>query len=118
MRISDWSSDVCSSDLIGVVHLLHRDQFDIGGNSVFGAEIEHLLGFGDAANGRTGNAAPPPDKRPRSRRDMPFGTGPYKNESPVAFQQAAVEVKVLRSRDCADDQVEAAPVFRHPGFIA
>src|SRR3546814_12401894 len=75
MRISDWSSDVCSSDLIGVVHLLHRDQFDIGGNSVFGAEIEHLLGFGDAANGRTGNAAPPPDKRPRSRRDMPFGTG-------------------------------------------
>src|SRR3546814_9442111 len=48
-------------------------------------------------------SAPPPDKRPRSRRDMPFGTGSYKNESPVAFQQAAVEVKVLRSRDRSEE---------------
>src|SRR3546814_13000476 len=26
MRISDWSSDVCSSDLLGSLHGLHRDR--------------------------------------------------------------------------------------------
>src|SRR3546814_2908980 len=38
MRISDWSSDVCSSDLTGLEHMIHRRQAElvflhlIGGN--------------------------------------------------------------------------------------
>src|SRR5208282_5339162 len=36
--------------LVSFVHLLDRDDFNIGGDVVLPAEIEHLLSFGDAAN--------------------------------------------------------------------
>ena len=38
--------------LVGFVDLLDRDDFDIGGDVVLAAEIEHLLSFGDAADVR------------------------------------------------------------------
>src|SRR6266576_2095456 len=43
--------------LVSLVDLLDWDDFDISGYVVLPAEIEHLVGFGDAANGRTGKAA-------------------------------------------------------------
>src|ERR1700693_1197585 len=43
--------------LISFVDLRDRDDFDIGGNVVPCAEIEHLLGFGYPADRRTREAA-------------------------------------------------------------
>src|SRR3546814_16327828 len=45
MRISDWSSDVCSSDLIG--HGLHQDLRDVGPDHVEVAQ-RRLGGAGQA----------------------------------------------------------------------
>ena len=53
-----FTSDL-KQPLVGFVDLLDRDDFDIGGDVVLPAEVEHLLGFGDAADGRTGEAAAP-----------------------------------------------------------
>jgi hypothetical protein len=49
----------CFSSL---VDLLNRNDFDIGGDVVRAAEIEHLLRLGEAADGRTGEAAAPHDQ--------------------------------------------------------
>jgi hypothetical protein len=38
--------------IVGFVDLLDRDDFDLGGDVVLPAEIEHLLSFGDAADAR------------------------------------------------------------------
>src|SRR5437879_6030832 len=43
--------------LVAFVDLLDRDDFDIGGDVMCAAKVEHLLGLGDTANGRTGEAA-------------------------------------------------------------
>ena len=43
--------------LVGFVDLLDGDDFDIGGDVVLAAKVEHLLGFGDAADGRAGETA-------------------------------------------------------------
>ena len=42
---------------VGFVDLLDGDDFDIGGNVMRPAKVEHLLGFGDAADGRAGETA-------------------------------------------------------------
>src|SRR3546814_14661286 len=48
MRISDWSSDVCSSDLV-VAKLLDEREVDVlGRHRVIGGEIEQLLQHGFA----------------------------------------------------------------------
>ena len=38
--------------LVGFVDLLDRDDLDIGSDVLRAAKVEHLLGFGDAADGR------------------------------------------------------------------
>ena len=43
--------------LVGFVDLLDGNDFDVGGNAVFAAEVEHLLGFREAADGRTREAS-------------------------------------------------------------
>src|SRR5208337_66853 len=40
--------------LVGFIDLLDGDDFDIGGDVMCAAEIEHLLGLGDAADERAG----------------------------------------------------------------
>src|SRR5437016_11249853 len=47
---------------VGFVDFLDRNDFDIGGDVVSAAKVEHLLRFRDAANHRTGETAPPADK--------------------------------------------------------
>ena len=43
--------------VVGFVHFLDGDDLDIGSDIMGPAKIEHLLGFGDAANWRTGEAS-------------------------------------------------------------
>src|ERR1035437_5827367 len=43
--------------LVGLVDLLDLDDFDVGGDVVFAAKIEHPLGLGDTADVRAGEIA-------------------------------------------------------------
>src|SRR3546814_3589255 len=49
MRISDWSSDVCSSDLAAWALLLVGAALGIAGNGAWGAAMASLFGMGMAA---------------------------------------------------------------------
>jgi hypothetical protein len=44
--------------LVRCIDLLSANQFDIGGNIVLGAEVEHLLGLTDAADAGSGELSP------------------------------------------------------------
>ena len=37
--------------VVGFIHFLDRDHFNIGSDLMASTKIEHLLGFGDSANG-------------------------------------------------------------------
>src|SRR3546814_5888376 len=56
MRISDWSSDVCSSDLIGVADHARADAADVEAAQVGFAELE-AVGQADLVAGRRRAAA-------------------------------------------------------------
>src|SRR5713101_5271007 len=47
---------------VSFVDFLDRNDFDIGGDVMLAAKIEHLLGFGDAADGRARETAAPHDE--------------------------------------------------------
>src|SRR3546814_20730243 len=53
MRISDWSSDVCSSDLEGLYYIVDRakDMIVSGGENIYSAEIENVLSTHPAVAG-------------------------------------------------------------------
>src|SRR3546814_10009252 len=49
MRISDWSSDVCSSDLAGGLRAVRDDEGDLGGKARLRAGPDQRLQVGAAA---------------------------------------------------------------------
>src|SRR5690348_5945332 len=53
---------VLEQSLIGLVDLVHGDELDLGVDVLLGAEIEHFLGFRNAADGRAADGAVPPDE--------------------------------------------------------
>ena len=53
--------------LVGLIDLLDGDDFDVGGDVVLATEVEHFLGFGEAANGGAGEAAAAKDEVERRR---------------------------------------------------
>src|ERR1039458_10343322 len=90
--------------LVSFVDLLDRNNFDIGGNVVLSAEIEHLLGFGYTADRRTGDASTTDDqalcgngKRPLRRCD--------ERDFAIAEQQIDVSVDVVAGRDSVENEV-------------
>src|SRR5215510_2000799 len=48
--------------VVGFVHLLNGDDFDIGRDVMGPTKVEHLLGLADAADDRAGETATPHDK--------------------------------------------------------
>src|SRR5438034_5276557 len=60
--------------LVRFVHFLDRDNFDIGGDVMFATKVEHLLGFGDAADHRAGETATPADETERRNRERLCGS--------------------------------------------
>src|SRR3546814_19118321 len=85
MRISDWSSDVCSSDLVRAVEVEHADQPAIrddrhdefaaavgiaGDMAGKGEDVRHPLGF---ANPRRGAANAPGEAGAEGRKDRGEG---------------------------------------------
>src|SRR2546430_4016251 len=55
--------------LVGFVDFLNRNDFDIGGDVMLAAKVEHLLGFGDATDRGAGETATPHDEAKRRNRD-------------------------------------------------
>ena len=47
---------------VGFVDFLDGNEFDVAGDVVFTAKIEHLLGFANAANQRAGELTPAKDQ--------------------------------------------------------
>jgi hypothetical protein len=74
---------------------------------VLGAEIEHLLRFGDAADHRTRVGPPPGDEREHVETERLCG-GANLDQRAVHREQAQVRVDVDVRADRVDDQVEAA----------
>src|SRR3546814_16717527 len=58
MRISDWSSDVCSSDLLGIdrIGIVYRERTQIGIKAVLGL-LRHREGAGQGELDRLGRMA-------------------------------------------------------------
>src|SRR5215472_8960650 len=53
--------------IVSFIDFLHWDDLDISGEVMFTAKVEHLLGFGDAADGRSGETAAPHGQGKRHR---------------------------------------------------
>src|SRR3984957_8158825 len=84
--------------VIGFVDLLDGDDFDISGEVVFAAEVEHFLGFDGASDGRTGEAATAEDKV-EGRHGQRFFRRAYKREVAVAAKKVEIRVDVVIGRD-------------------
>ncbi len=76
------------------------------------AEIEHLLGLGDAADQRAGEIAALEDEREDAGRQRLFGRADLAQRS-VALQEHEVGVDVVRRGHRVEDEVEAAGLGRH-----
>src|ERR1035437_4868477 len=98
--------------LVGFVDLLDGDDFHVGGKVVLPAEVEHLLGFGDAADARTGEAAAAQDQAERGNRQRLL-RGADERDVAIAPQQIEVSVYVVIGGDSVENEVEAAGVFLH-----
>src|SRR5215469_1846316 len=98
--------------VVGLVDLLDGDDFDVGGYIVLAAEVEHLLGLGDASNERAREAATAEDEVEGSdwHRLLRY---PDECEVSVAAQQAEQRVDVMISGDAVKDEVEAGGVLCH-----
>ena len=106
-----FTSDL-SSLLVGFVDLLDGDDFDVGGDVVLAAEVEHLLGFGDAADGRAGETAAAHDQA-EGRDGQRLLRRADEGDVAVAAEQVDVGVDVVIGGDGVEDEVEAAGVLLH-----
>src|SRR5208283_5874845 len=101
----------------GFVDLLDRYDFNIGGDVVCAAEVEHLLGFRDTPDERTGEAAASEQQAhgsdgERLRRCADEG------KVAVAAEELDVRVNVVIGGDGVENEIEAAGVFLHLAGIA
>src|ERR1039458_613099 len=103
--------------LVGFVDLLDGDDFDIGGDVVCRAKVEHLLGLRDAADVRTGEAAAPHDEA-ECRDAQGLGGCADKGKVAVEAEQVEIGVDVVPGGDGVEDEVEAARVLFHLVGIA
>jgi hypothetical protein len=96
--------------LVGFVDLLDVDDFDVGGDVVFVAEVEHLLSFCDAANGRAGDGFAAEDEADGGKRQRLLGDAD-ETEVAVAAEQLDEGVDVVVGGDAVENEVEATGVF-------
>src|SRR6266852_3710712 len=98
--------------LVSFVDLLDWDNFDIGNDVVLSAEIEHLLGLGDPADGRAGEAASPHDQAERGNGERLLRRAD-EGDVAIAAQQIDVSANVVIGGDSVENEVEAASVLLH-----
>ena len=98
--------------VVGLVDLLDRDDFDIGSDVMGPAKFEHLLGFGDTANGRAGETTAPHDES-KGRHTQGLLRCANKGDVAVATEQVHIGVDVVIGGDSIEDEVEATSVLLH-----
>src|ERR1700726_4930516 len=98
--------------LVSFVDLLDRDDFDVCGDVMLPGEVEHLLGFGDTADRRTGEAASPHDKA-ECRDGKRLLRRADERDVAIAAQQIDVSAYVVISGDSVENKIEAAGVLLH-----
>jgi hypothetical protein len=96
--------------LVGLVDLLDGDDFDIGGDVMCPAKVEHLLGLGDTADVRAGEAAAAHDEA-EGRDAQGLRGSADKGKVAVEAEQVEIGVDVVLGGDGVEDEVEAAGVL-------
>ena len=96
--------------LVGFVDFLDGNDFDVGGDVVLAAEVEHLLGFGDATDGRAGEAAAAHDEG-EGRDGQRLFRRADQGDVAISAEQVDVGVDVVIGGDGVEDEVEAARVL-------
>src|SRR5262245_54552365 len=109
--------------LVGLVDLLDRDQLGVRHDAALGAEVEHLLGLGDAADPGPGELAARQEEAEGGDRQRLLG-GTHQAERAVELQKLEVGVDVVPGRYTVEDEVEArfapghlARVLRHHDLV-
>jgi predicted permease len=98
--------------LVGFVDLLDRDDFDIGGDVVRAAKIEHLLGLGMPPMGEPERLRRP-NIRPKTGHGERLLRRADQRDVAVAAEQLNVGVDVVIGGNGVEDEVEAAGVLLH-----
>src|SRR3990172_12730175 len=98
--------------LVGLVDLLDRDALDIRGDVMCAAEVEHLLGLADAADGRAGEAAAP-EEEPEGGDGERLRRRADEGDVAVSAQELDVGADVVIGGDGVEDEGEAAGVPLH-----
>src|SRR3954453_18357701 len=103
--------------LPGLVDLFGGDDLDLGGDAMLGAEVEHLLGLADRADGRAGEAAALEQQREHRDRQR-LRRGAHVDERAVGLEQAQEAAHVDARADRVDDQVEVVGELGERGVVA
>src|SRR5882762_8842467 len=90
--------------VVGFVDLLDVDHLDIAHDVVFAAEVQHLLGLGDASDQRTRKLPASHNQAERRDRQRLFGRA-YQGQCAVYLQQVEVRIDVMVRRDGIEDEV-------------
>jgi hypothetical protein len=98
--------------LVGFVDLLDGDDFDVGGNVVLTAEVEHLLGLCDTPDERAREAAASEDEAEDGDGQRLFRRA-HHGDVAVAAEEVDVGVDVVFGGDGVEDEIETAGVLRH-----
>jgi hypothetical protein len=95
---------------------LDGDHFNVGGNAVLTAEVEHFLGLGDAADERAGQAASAEDQSERRDGERLLGST---DEGQIAArnQQNEVSRDIVVGGDAIEDEVKRTGMLRERGRI-
>ncbi len=83
------------------------------GDVVLAAEVEHLLGLGDAADERAGEATGGRRCRLKTETGKRLFRCADEDEVAVAAEEAEIGVDVVVGGDAVEDEIEAAGVLRH-----
>ncbi len=97
---------------IGFINILNANHFDVRRDAVLAAEIEHLLGLGEAADGRAGEAASS-EYQAETRDGERLLRGADEGEVAVAAEQVDIGVDVVVGGDGVEDEVEAPGMLLH-----
>jgi hypothetical protein len=88
------------------------DDFDIGGDVVCAAKVEHVLSFGDAADGRAGEAAAAHDQA-EGRDAQRLLRSADKGKVAFAAEQVDIGIDVVIGGNRIENEIEAACVLFH-----
>jgi hypothetical protein len=108
---------VLQEAVVGFVNLLDGDEFDVAGDVMVAAKIEHFLRFANAADERAGEL-PASGKEVENVNGQGLGWRANLGQGSVPFQQREVGIDVVLRRNGVENEMEAVEVFFHLVLIA